>query len=108
MTDLKGQVKLSNAIAQFSDISFGIPGAKAQMHGSYSIVEPHRVNLHGIMRVDTNISKTTSGMKSLLLKIMDPIFKKKKHGEIVPVHILGTYDKPDFGLDLGANQNPPK
>jgi hypothetical protein len=108
MTDLKGQVKLSNAIAQFSDISFGIPGAKAQMHGTYSIVEPHRVNLHGIMRVDANISKTTSGMKSLLLKILDPIFKKKKHGEIVPVHILGTYDKPDFGLDLGTNQNPQK
>jgi hypothetical protein len=32
--------------------------------------------------------------------MMDPIFKKKNKGEIVPVHIAGTYEKPEFGLDL--------
>jgi hypothetical protein len=52
------------------------------------------------MKVDTKISKTSSGAKALLLKIMDPLFRKKKKGEIVPVHILGTYEKPQFGLDL--------
>jgi len=69
------------------------------MHGKYSILN-HAVDLHGQMRVDTKISKTSSGAKALLLKIMDPIFKKKKHGEVVPVHITGTYEKPQFGLDL--------
>jgi hypothetical protein len=32
---------------------------------------------------------------------MDPIFKKKPKGEVVPVKISGTYDHPTFGLDLG-------
>lgn len=41
----------------------------------------------------------------MLLKIMDPLFRKKKKGEIVPVQILGTYEKPQFGLDF-ANKNP--
>ena len=63
----------------------------------------HRINLHGEMKVDTKISKTSSGAKALLLKIMDPLFRKKKKGEIVPVHILGTYEKPQFGLDFGNN-----
>jgi hypothetical protein len=108
MTDLKGKVALIEQVAHFSDVSFTIPGAHAQMHGTYSVSEPYRINLHGQMRVDTRISKTTTGMKSFLLKVMDPIFKKKKKGEIVPVHIQGTYEKPDFGLDLGSKQNEKK
>ena len=105
LTNLKGQVKMVEALAHFSELSFSIPGAHAEMHGTYGLVEPHRVNLHGQMRVETRISKTTSGVKSFILKIIDPIFKKKKKGEVVPVHILGTYDKPDFGLDLGNKQD---
>lgn len=105
MTDLKGQVTLAGGIAQFSDLSFGIPGARARMHGTYNIIN-HKIDLHGRMRVDTKISKTEQGVKALLLKIMDPIFKKKKKGEVVPVHISGTYEKPQFGLDLGQQPNP--
>lgn len=105
LSDLKGQVLLTGGIAHFSDLSFSIPGAKAHMHGTYSLADPYRINLHGKMWVDTQISKTTSGMKSFLLKIMDPLFKKKKKGEVVPVHILGTYKKPQFGLDLTNNQD---
>jgi hypothetical protein len=83
-----------------------VPGAKAHLHGTYNILN-HRINLHGEMKVDTKLSNTSSGAKALLLKIMDPLFRKKKKGEIVPVHILGTYEKPQFGLDL-ANNNEKK
>jgi AsmA-like C-terminal region len=106
MTDLKGQVNLIRGVSTFSDLRFGVPGAKAHLHGTYNIIN-YRIDLHGMMKVDTKISKTSSGMKSFFLKMMDPIFKKKKTGEIVPVHIIGTYQKPGFGLDL-ANGNAPK
>jgi hypothetical protein len=99
LSDLKGQVVLEGGLARFSNLTFSIPGAKARMHGTYNLIN-HKIDLHGRMRVDTKISKTTTGVKSLLLKIMDPIFKKKKKGEIVPVHIAGTYEHPQFGLDL--------
>ena len=99
LTDLKGQVVLEEGIAKFSNLTFHIPGAKARMYGTYNLLN-HKIDLHGRMRVDTKISKTTTGVKSLLLKIMDPIFKKKKKGEVVPVHIAGTYEHPQFGLDL--------
>lgn len=101
-TDLKGDVDMRHAAADFSDLDFRIPGTHAKLHGTYN-VENHRINLHGNMRVDTRISKTSTGMKSFVLKLMDPIFKKKKKGEIVPVHILGTYEKPDIGLDITSN-----
>lgn len=99
LSGLTGTVGLSGGVAQFSDLGFNVPGANARLHGTYDVVN-HRIDLHGDMKVDTKISKTSSGAKALLLKIMDPFFRKKKKGEIVPVHILGTYEKPQFGLDF--------
>jgi limonene-1,2-epoxide hydrolase len=106
LSDLKGRVKLEKGTADFSDLSFGIPGALAHMHGKYSIIT-HKVDLHGTMQVESKISNTSTGVKALLLKVMDPIFKKKRKGEIVPVHIGGTYEHPQYGLDVG-NQNAQK
>jgi AsmA-like C-terminal region len=99
LTDLTGQVALEGGVARFSDLSFGVPGAKARMYGTYDLLN-EKIDLHGRMRVDTKISKTATGMKSFLLKAMDPFFKKKKKGEVVPIHITGTYAHPQFGLDL--------
>lgn len=99
LTNLNGRVDLKHGVAYFSDVQFGVPGADAEMHGTYNIIN-HAINLHGTMRVGTSISKTSSGIKALLLKMMDPFFKKEKKGEVVPVHILGTYERPEFGLDL--------
>ena len=102
LTNLKGAAGLSNGVANFSDLDFGVPGAAARLHGTYNVVN-YRINLHGNMKVDTKISKTSTGAKAVLLKLMDPLFRKKKKGEVVPVHILGTYEKPQFGLDFSNN-----
>jgi hypothetical protein len=32
--------------------------------------------------------------------MMDPVFKKKRKGEVLPVRISGDYNHPSFGLDL--------
>ncbi len=104
VTDLRGAVDMRRAIADFSDLDFKIPGAHSKLHGTFN-VENQRVNLHGNLRVDTSISNTSTGFKSFMLKVLDPLFKKRKKGEIVPVHIMGTYQKPDIGLDLNKNDN---
>ena len=109
LSGLKGTVGLAGGVAQFSDLEFNVPGANARLHGTYNIVN-HRINLHGDMKLDTKISKTSSGPQALLLKVMDPFFRKLKRrkGEIVPVHIIGTYEKPQFGLDLANNDKKAK
>jgi len=60
------------------------------MNGTYNILT-YKINLHGGMRVETRIFKTTGKVKSLFPKSIDPMFKKKRKGEVVPVHIEGTY-----------------
>ncbi len=99
MTDLQGQVNVSNGTANFSDLSFRVPGAHARVGGTYNLMN-YKIDLRGQMRVDSQISNTTTGAKAFLLKVMDPFFKKKPKGEIVPVRIGGDYDHPTFGLDL--------
>ena len=99
LMDLTGQVSLLGGISKFSDLSFGIPGAAARMHGTYDLLS-HKIDLRGQLQVDSKISNTESGAKALFLKAIEPFFKKKKKGEIVPVRISGTYEHPTFGLDL--------
>jgi hypothetical protein len=107
VTALKGQVNLAGGKASFADLSFGVPGAAARMHGTYGLIT-HKIDLHGHLRVDTKISNTTDGTKAFLLKAINPFFKKKPKGEIVPVKISGTYDHPSFGLDVLDDKNPQK
>jgi hypothetical protein len=99
LTDLTGQVDTIDGVAKFADLSFGVPGASARMHGTYNLLN-YKIDLHGQMWVDSKISNTEKGGKALLLKMIEPFFKKKKKGEIVPVRISGNYQHPSFGLDM--------
>jgi hypothetical protein len=40
-------------------------------------------------------------MKSVLLKGIDPLFKRNGSGAIIPVTIQGTRSDPKIGLDIG-------
>jgi hypothetical protein len=109
LSNLEGHVVLNNGIATFSHLSFGIPGALAQMRGTYNLIS-EKIDLHGTLKTEAEVSKTTHGIKALMLKVLDPLFKNKPDGYLAPVKITGTYDHPQFGLDLGnqghnSNQN---
>lgn len=97
--NLKGHVALKDAIATFSDFSFSVPGALAHVHGTYGLLT-EQINLHGTVQVDNKLSKGSTGMKSFLLKFMEPFLKKKNAGEIVPIKVGGTLHHPSYGLDV--------
>jgi hypothetical protein len=97
--NLKGHVVLNHAIATFSDLSFSVPGALAHLHGTYALLTG-RVNLHGTLQLNNKLSKGSTGVKSVLLKSVEPLFKKKNAGEIVPIKIGGTFSHASYGLDV--------
>lgn len=101
LSDLTGHVLLKDGIAQFSNLSFSVPGALGQIHGTYNLIT-EKIDLHGTLKTDSAPSNTTQGIKSLLMKALDPFFKKKRAGYQIPIKITGTYEHPSFGLDLAG------
>jgi hypothetical protein len=97
--DLEGSVLLSNEIAKFHDTSFKVPGAEAILHGTYNL-EDTKIDFHGDLKTEASLSDDSSGVKAVLLKPLDPLFKKKHAGAEVPVEMTGTYHDPHFGVSL--------
>ena len=98
ISDLRGHVVLRNAVATLTDLSFTVPGADARMHGTYNVLNG-KIDFRGTVKMDARFSQSTSGLKSLFAKVLNPFFNKK-HGSVVPVRMDGTYHNPHFGLDL--------
>ncbi len=107
LSDLKGRAIVKDGTARLSNLSFRVPGALAQMQGTYSLIT-EKIDLRGTLKTDAEVSKTTHGIKSLMLKVLDPFFKNKRGGYVAPVKITGTYQHPLFGLDLSDRDNPPR
>ncbi len=100
MASLKGHVVLREGTAHFTDVSFIVPGADARMSGTFNLLNDH-INFHGKLKTDVKFSQTLGGgIKSVLLKPLDPFFKKKPTGAVIPVYMIGTYDYAHFGIDL--------
>jgi len=99
ISKLSGHVELRNATANLSDFAFVVPGASATMHGTYQL-ETHKIDLHGILKSEAELSKMSSGFKSVLLKPFNGLFKKKHAGAVVAVHLVGTYEDPQPGVDI--------
>jgi hypothetical protein len=97
--NLRGHVEVRDGVARFSDLSFDAPGASARMSGTYNLLN-EQIDLHGTLKTEARLSQDTSGIKSVLLKPFDPVFKGKKAGAEVPVKITGMYQNPQFGFDV--------
>jgi hypothetical protein len=103
--NLRGHVEVRDGIAKFTALSFNVPGAWAHMDGSYNLLN-QRIDFHGLLKTDAQLSQETSGIKSALLKPLDPLFKRKKAGAAVPVKMTGTYRDPHFGFDAVGEIKP--
>ncbi len=98
-SNIKSDVRLHDGVAMLTNLSFLIPGASAHMNGTYNLLTG-TVNLHGTLKTEAEISQTTTGLKSILLKPLNPLFKRKHAGADMPVELTGTYAKPHVGVDF--------
>ena len=75
LSNVKGHVALSNTVAHLTDVSFEVPGALAKVNGTYKLTT-QQVDLRGYMRLDSELSKTTTGVKSVLLKVSGALYEE--------------------------------
>jgi hypothetical protein len=102
VSDLSGKFRLKNAALALSNLAFAIPGAVVRLNGAYGL-ESEQIEFDGTVRMEATISEASGakGVKGFLLKAVDPVFRKRGAGAIVPIKIRGTKDDPKFGLDVG-------
>ncbi len=96
-SNFKGQFKVNKGVITLSSLSFAVPGVTVDLNGTYGLLNSE-MDFRGTARLVAKISQTTTGWKSVLLKAVDPIFKRKNVGAEIPLRITGTPDKPSFGL----------
>ncbi len=96
ISNVKGHVVLRDSVATLKNVSFDVPGASAWINGTYKL-RTEQLDFKGQMHLDTQLSKATTGVKSFLLKIIQPFTSgKKQKGAIVSLTIGGTYHNPTY------------
>jgi hypothetical protein len=98
-SDFKGRFVLKEGRMSFSDLSFSVPGALVHLNGSYGL-RSEQLDFRGTLTLVAKVSATTTGIKSVLLKAVDPLFQKNGAGAVLPITITGTREHPSFGLDI--------
>ncbi len=100
MSSLRGSFAFTRAVASFSRLRFGVPGAVVDLKGTYS-VRSENIDFHGHLIMDAPLSKAAGGgLKSFFLKAVDPFFRKNGAGTVLPIKIVGNRRDPKFGLEL--------
>ncbi len=99
VSDLKGHFHLENAKIIFTNLNFRVEGASILLDGSYQL-HGGELDFHGQLKLQSKLSETMTGMKSVFLKPFDPFFKKGTSGAVLPIFIAGTRESPIFGVSV--------
>ena len=100
-SNLRGEFRLANNVLSLREGAFSMPGAMAQVGGTYGLGN-EVLDFEGTVRLKATISQAAGGgVKSVLLKVVDPLFKRDGAGAVLPITIRGTRKEPKFGLDFG-------
>ncbi|HWA93902.1 MAG TPA: AsmA-like C-terminal region-containing protein [Terracidiphilus sp.] len=100
-SSMNGNFTMQQGIITLPNLVYAVPGADIHLHGTYAI-DSGAIDFNGKARMKATVSQMVGGWKGLLLKAADPFFKKDGAGAEFPIHVGGTRDNPDFGLDLNG------
>ena len=95
-----GRFSLRHGILGLPQLQFEVPGASVTLHGQYAL-QSGDIDFLGDAKLDATVSQMTTGIKHILLKPVDPLFKRDGAGTVLPIKISGTRGSPSFKLDIG-------
>jgi hypothetical protein len=100
VSDISGEFSLDKGLMQIGRLRFKVPGATVALKGDYNLVD-ESVNFRGELLTEAKVSQMTGGIKSLLLKPIDPLFSRRGAGAVIPIKIEGTRSDISFGVEKG-------
>jgi len=102
-SELTGSVRLRDGNAQLTNVQLTVEGARAIGNGNYNLLSK-QVDIRGRLLMDAELSQATTGVKSVLLKPFNKLFKTRKHGAAIGVSMTGTYPHPQFKTSLDPDR----
>ena len=99
VSDMGGHFQLNEGQATFQNLRFAVEGAEVLLDGSYGI-RNEILDFEGQLRLQATLSQLTTGMKSLLLKPVDPFYRKNGAGAEIPIGITGTRENPTIEVKV--------
>jgi hypothetical protein len=102
---LSGEFRLRGGLLGLERLRFAVPGAVVQLAGAIDL-RRETLDLAGDLLLDAELAETTSGVKAVLARLVQPLFRRKGGGSKLPIRVTGTLEKPEFKLDLGRALTP--
>ncbi len=99
LSALSGHVAAHGGTATLSRISMVSAGSRISADGSFGLVGK-TINLNGLLQTQGKLSDTTGGLKSLMLKVISPLWRHRNSTMIVPFRITGTAGAPHFAVEM--------
>lgn len=95
----EGKFDLTAGVMRLPRLDFAVNGARVRLGGTYGL-QGGALDFAGVLRLDAPVSRLTTGWKSAVLKVVDPVFRRDGAGTVLPIHLRGTVAKPAFGVDM--------
>ena len=96
---MQGSFQLAGGVMTLPALSYTVPGARIELTGTYGL-EGGALDFTGTAKLEATVSEMVGGWAGLLLKPADKFFKKNGAGTEIPIHIDGTREQPQFGIDF--------
>ena len=82
-SNFTGRFVLGDGRLKLPTVTFDVPGALVELSGQYALMQ-ETIAFDGNLFMDAKISQTVTGFKSILLKVVDPLFRR--NGQTVYAH----------------------
>ena len=98
--EFAGRFGLRSGVMALPQLRFQVPGADVSLAGKYWLTSGD-IDFTGTARLDATASQMVTGWKHVLLRPLDPLFRRDGAGTVLPIRITGTRGTPSFKLDIG-------
>jgi hypothetical protein len=105
-SEMDGSFAMAGGAVTLPALEYTVPGAQIQLAGDYGL-KGGTLDFTGYAKMQATVSEMVGGWKGLLLKPADRLFKKDGVGTEVPIHIRGTHEAPEFGIDFDRMRRKP-
>jgi len=97
---MQGDFQMADGVIALPSLTYTVPGVTIHLKGTYG-VEGGALDFAGTAKMEATVSKMVGGWKGVLLTPLDRYFEKNGAGTEIQIHIKGTREQPEFGVDFG-------